>query len=102
MPRRLPRIPLPPFTVAHLPAFTARCGHSVIGRMTRHGLPAANTPAGMSRVTTLPAPITVPDPIVTPGQMIPPPPTYTSDPIATGLPNSCLRRRSAFIGWVAV
>ncbi len=26
--------------------------------MTRQGLPAANTPSGMSRVTTLPAPIT--------------------------------------------
>ncbi len=34
--------------------------------MTRHGLPKAMTPAGMSRVTTLPAPMTVPSPIVTP------------------------------------
>ena len=64
--------------------------------MTRHGLPAAKTPVGMSRVTTLPAPMTVRSPMVTPGQMIAPPPTHTSAPIVTGLPNSCLRRSSAF------
>jgi hypothetical protein len=37
--------------------------------MTRQGFPAANTPSGTSRVTTLPAPMTVRDPIRTPGRM---------------------------------
>jgi hypothetical protein len=32
--------------------------HSAIVRMTRHGLPAAKTASGTSRVTTLPAPMT--------------------------------------------
>ena len=76
--------------------------YSVSSRMTRQGLPAANTPSWMSRVTTLPAPMTHREPILTPGQMIAPPPTHTSDPISTGLPNSCLRRSSALSGWVAV
>jgi arginine decarboxylase len=39
-----------------------------ISRTTRHGFPAAKTESGMSRVTTLPAPITAPDPIVMPGE----------------------------------
>src|SRR5215471_17685448 len=52
--------------------------HSVISRITRHGLPAANTPSGISLVTTLPAPITARDPIRTSGRMIAPPPTQTS------------------------
>ena len=43
---------------------------SVMGRSTRHGTPAAMTPAGMSRVTTLPAPMTDPAPIVTPPQTV--------------------------------
>lgn len=38
--------------------------------MTLQGLPAANTPEGMSCVTTLPAPITVLLPIVTPGKIV--------------------------------
>jgi hypothetical protein len=76
--------------------------YSVMSRMTRQGLPAANTPGGTSRVTTLPAPITARSPIFTPGQMIAPPPTQTSDPISTGLPNSCWRRNSALSGCVAV
>ena len=63
-----------------------------ISRMTRHGLPAAKTFSGTSRVTTLPAPITARDPMVTPGRMMAPPPTQTSAPMSTGLPNSCLRR----------
>ena len=42
-------------------------------------------------MTTLPAPMTVREPIVTPGQMMAPPPTQTSEPISTGLPNSCVR-----------
>ena len=41
--------------------------------MTRHGFPAAKTPLGTSRFTTLPAPMTVASPILTPGQMIAPP-----------------------------
>src|SRR5205807_7379960 len=72
--------------------------YSVISRMTRHGFPAANTPSGMSFVTTLPAPITDLEPTFTPGQMIAPPPTHTSEPLPMGLANSCLRRSAAFIG----
>ena len=41
---------------------------SVTGRMGRQGTPAATTPAGMSWVTTLPAPMTEPLPMVTPPQ----------------------------------
>ena len=41
---------------------------AAISRMTRQGLPAANTPSGISRVTTLPAPMTAREPIVTPGR----------------------------------
>ena len=57
---------------------------SVTGRMTRHGLPKAMTPAGMSRVTTLPAPITVPSPIVTPCMTTQLPPIQTLSPMVTG------------------
>ncbi len=42
---------------------------SLIGRQ---GLPAANTPGGMLRVTTLPAPITECAPMVTPPRMMQP------------------------------
>ena len=63
--------------------------HSVISRITRQGLPAANIPSGTSRVTTLPAPMTARDPMRTPGRMMAPPPTQTSEPISIGLPNSC-------------
>ena len=80
----------------------AELDYSVISRMTRHGFPAANTPSGMSLVTTLPAPMTDFEPIFTPVQMIAPPPTHTSDPISIGLAASCFRRSSAFIGCVAV
>src|SRR5262245_23504605 len=77
--------------------------HSLKGRMTRHGFPAAKTPAGIGRVTTLPAPITVRSPMLTPGQMTAPPPTQTSEPIETGLANSRpVRRSAASIGWEAV
>src|SRR5262249_22028094 len=89
------------FSIAHeLPRSTT--SFSTILRTTRHGFPAAKTPSGMFRVTTLPAPITVFEPMTTPGQMIAPPPTQTSEPIVTGLPNSCERLSSAFIGCVAV
>jgi hypothetical protein len=37
--------------------------------MTRHGLPAAKAPSGMSRVTMLPAPMTARDPIRTPARI---------------------------------
>jgi len=57
-------------------------GCSPIARTTRHGFPAANTPSGPSRITTLPAPITDRDRFRTPGRMIAPPPTQTSDPIS--------------------
>ena len=66
--------------------------YSVISRITRHGLPAARTPSGRSRVTTLPAPMTALEPIRTPGRMSAPPPTHTSEPISMGLPNSLPRR----------
>ena len=42
---------------------------SVSLRITLQGLPAAKQPAGISRVTTEPAPITEPLPIVTPPQI---------------------------------
>src|SRR5262245_23889220 len=73
-------------------AWPATPPYSVMARITRQGLPAANTPSGMSRVTTLPAPMTDRDPTFTPGQRITPPPTHTSVATSTGLPNSCCRR----------
>jgi serine/threonine protein kinase len=57
-------------------------------RMTRQGLPTATTRGGMSRVTTLPAPITDSAPIVTPGRTMTPPPSQTSSPIVIGLADS--------------
>ena len=50
---------------------------SVRGRSTRQGFPAAMTRGGMSRETTLPAPITAPSPIVTPRRMTALPPIQT-------------------------
>src|SRR4029079_13154862 len=41
-------------------------GHPLTARITRQGLPAANTSSGTSRVTTLPAPITEREPMRTP------------------------------------
>ena len=52
--------------------------------ITRHGFPTATQFAGISFVTTLPAPITVPSPIDTPGRMIAPPPIQHPLPIFTG------------------
>ena len=46
--------------------FSSTLSCSLILLITRHGLPAAKCPAGISRVTTLPAPITQPSPSVTP------------------------------------
>src|SRR4029453_3220772 len=54
--------------------------------MTGGGLPAAITSEGISRVTTLPAPMTDRSPMVTPGQMMAPPPTHTSEPMVIGCP----------------
>ena len=70
--------------------------------MTRQGSPAANTPSGTSRVTTLPAPMTLRDPTRTPARMSAPPPTHTSAPMSMGLPYSSSRRSSAFIGCTGV
>ena len=61
---------------------------AVMGRSTRQGLPTATTPAGMSLVTTDPAPMTLLSPMVTPGQMTTLPPIQTLLPMRTGLPNS--------------
>src|SRR2546422_1439639 len=49
--------------------------HTVL--ITRQGLPTATRLAGMSRTTTLPAPMTLLSPIVTPGQMRHRPPSQT-------------------------
>src|SRR5699024_7098697 len=54
------------------------------GRSTRHGTPAATTPAGMSRVTTLPAPMTDPLPIVTPPHTTAFAPIHTSSSSVMG------------------
>src|SRR6266576_1902526 len=81
----------------------SRKAHSVPLRRCRAGLPITVTPAGTSRVTTLPAPITAPSPTVTPGRTIAPPPIQTSRPISIFLPSSmplflCAKLR----GWSAV
>src|SRR5450432_648364 len=54
----------------------------VLGRRTRHGLPAAMTFGGTSFVTTEQAPITLPAPIVTPGMTKARAPMKASSPIA--------------------
>jgi hypothetical protein len=54
------------------------------GRITRAGAPTATEPAGMSRVTTLFAPITAPSPIDIPRQIITPRPIHTFSPIVIG------------------
>ena len=72
-------------------------------RMTRQGFPAASTPAGISRVTTLPAPMTVLSPIVTPGLITVCPPIQTWLPMRTGFPySSPVARAVGSSGWVAV
>ena len=57
-------------------------------RIIRQGFPAAKTLSGMSRVTTLPAPITLRLPMRTPGQTMAPPPIHTSSPISMGFADS--------------
>ena len=51
-------------------------------RITRAGFPTATESAGMSRVTTAPAPMTERSPMATPGQTITPPPNQQSSPTA--------------------
>ncbi len=74
--------------------------------MTLHGFPAARVFAGMSWVTTDPAPIVVLSPIVTPGKIIAPPPIHTLLPIVTGAVFDFQKllfsdiRSDALIGWV--
>ena len=58
---------------------------SVISRMTRQGTPAAKEFAGMSFVTTLPAPMTQLSPIVTPEQTTTFAPNQMFEPMVTGL-----------------
>ena len=53
--------------------------------MTRHGTPTARLLSGISRVTTLPAPITQLSPTVTPGQTVTFAPNQQLLPILTGL-----------------
>ena len=52
--------------------------------MTFAGFPAAKQPAGISFVTTDPAPIIAPSPIVTPFNIVTPTPIQTFFPIYTG------------------
>ena len=61
---------------------------SVMGRRTRQGLPTATLLAGMSRVTTLPAPMTQLSPMVTPGKTVQLPPNQTLLPTVIGFANS--------------
>ena len=84
--RRIGYVPEEPSLYAHLTA-SDYLMHSLISRITRQGFPAAKTPSGTSRVTTLPAPMTARAPMFTPGRIIAPPPTQTSAPISIGLPN---------------
>ena len=66
---------------------------SVMGRITLQGTPTAMTPAGMSWVTTLPAPITEPAPMVTPPQTVEfaPIQTFSSSVIGAEVPMPWLR-----------
>ena len=57
--------------------------HLMIFRITRQGFPTAKLFAGISLVTTLPAPITLFCPIVTPGKIITPPPIQQPSSIMT-------------------
>jgi hypothetical protein len=74
-----------------------------IGRTGRQGLPKHRWRAGMSRVTTLPAPITQPVPIVTPGHTITAVASHASSSIVIGAPHSRpVRRSPASRGWEGV
>ncbi len=54
-------------------------------RITRQGCPRPRTPAGMSRVTTLPAPMVEPSPMLTPPTMMVPAPIQQCLPMVIGL-----------------
>jgi O-antigen ligase len=69
-------------------------------RITRAGLPAATTPAGIGPVTTDPAPITESEPILVPLRMRTPMPTKTLSPISTGASDGePPLRRSGWRSW---
>ncbi len=57
---------------------------SVTDRIVRQGLPTATTFAGISLVTTLPAPIIALSPMVTPGRTVTLPPNHTLLPMEIG------------------
>ena len=84
-------------------AFTWAATGQSIGRTGRQGLPKHRWRAGMSRVTTLPAPITQPVPIVTPGHTITAVASHASSSIVIGAPHSRpVRRSPASSGWEGV
>ena len=74
---------------------------SVISRITLQGTPAAKELAGISLVTTDPAPITAPSPMVTPGVITELDPIHTSFPITTGAGYRSARRAGS-IAWFRV
>lgn len=57
------------FSIRCFRSGTLEALHSVISRITRQELPAANTPSGTARVTTLPAPNAAREPIRTPERL---------------------------------
>ena len=74
----------PPF---ESPLMALKSGRMYLGYMcltTFAGTPAATVSAGMSRVTTAPAPITELSPIVTPCRMVALEPTHTFFPRTIG------------------
>ena len=72
--------PRRPSAAGAVPSGAASASRS--SRTTRAGLPAAITPAGIERVTTLPAPTTESAPMVTPLRILVPSPTKTFSPDA--------------------
>jgi len=75
--------------------------------MTRQGFPAATTPSGTLRATTLPAPMTLPAPIRTPLRMTARAPMNTSSSITTVSSGDvsgggAYRRGIASTGWKSV
>ena len=63
--------------------------------MTRQGTPTATTLAGMSCVTTLPAPMTALSPMVTPASTVQPAPSQTRLPTVMGRAISSPSTRSS-------
>ena len=62
-----------------------RAASSEMWRVVRHGEPSATEFAGISRTTTLPAPMTECSPMRTPPRMIDPAPTHTPSSMTIGL-----------------